>query len=194
MRNNTLLRTGYTLIEIIVVMSIIGILLAVGFVSYQASLSQSRDTTRKADLARVQSALELYKSNNLNNSYPSGDYSGLALIFEPNYMPKLPRDPVMGTSYIYTPSCDVNSLCVSYILAATLESGELYGINQHGEILNEPFPVIPGTGNDLTPTPGSCSGNGQLCSSKRDCCSNYCSAFGRCAAKPSIDTETGADL
>jgi len=61
-------KKGFTLIELIVVISILGILASLGFSSYVASFQKSRDTKRKADLNQLQIALEIYKQD--FGSYP----------------------------------------------------------------------------------------------------------------------------
>lgn len=64
-------RFGFTLIELMIVISIIGILSAVIFASFSKSRSVARDDIRKSDLKNLQVALALYKAQ--NGSYPKGD-------------------------------------------------------------------------------------------------------------------------
>lgn len=61
---------GFTLIEVLVAVSIIGILSAVLAVNSLDSGKQSRDIDRQADLRAMQSAIELYK--NKYGRYPDG--------------------------------------------------------------------------------------------------------------------------
>lgn len=61
---------GFSLIEILVVVSIVTILVSVGFAQFSKGSAQSRDAERKADLRNLQSAIELYK--NKNGRYPAG--------------------------------------------------------------------------------------------------------------------------
>ena len=61
---------GFTLVEMIVVVSIIAILSSVGMFSYNQASKQSRDTNRQADLRLLQTAIELYKQK--NGQYPAG--------------------------------------------------------------------------------------------------------------------------
>ena len=66
---------GFTLIEILVVATIIGLLASGAIVSYQQLLKQSRDAKRKTDLEQVRAALEMYRSN--EDTYPVGTWSNL---------------------------------------------------------------------------------------------------------------------
>lgn len=61
---------GFSLIEILVVIAIIGILAAVITVNSIASGQQSRDAKRQADLRALQNSVELYKSK--YGRYPEG--------------------------------------------------------------------------------------------------------------------------
>jgi len=53
-------QTGFTLIEILVVMVIIGILAAMGIGSYMSSQMKARDARRKQDLRQIANAVELF--------------------------------------------------------------------------------------------------------------------------------------
>jgi len=66
---------GFTLIEILVVATIIGLLASGAIVSYQQLSKQSRDAKRKTDLEQVRAALEMYRSN--EDTYPVGTWSNL---------------------------------------------------------------------------------------------------------------------
>ncbi|MBI4004548.1 prepilin-type N-terminal cleavage/methylation domain-containing protein, partial [Candidatus Roizmanbacteria bacterium] len=55
---------AFTLIEILVVATIIGLLLAGAVASYTTLNRSSRDARRKADAEQIRSALEMYRSNN----------------------------------------------------------------------------------------------------------------------------------
>lgn len=63
------LNSAFTLIEMLVVISLIGILATLALVSFGASQKQARDTARRSDLKQYQTAVENYA--NLNNGiYP----------------------------------------------------------------------------------------------------------------------------
>ena len=68
---------AFTLIEMLVVISLIGILAALALVSFGASQKQARDTTRKSDLKQYQTALEMY-GNLTSGVFPSRTSSSSA--------------------------------------------------------------------------------------------------------------------
>ena len=52
---------GFTLIEILVVISIVGILAAIAYAGYHDARQQARDRSRMAQLEQLHAAIELYK-------------------------------------------------------------------------------------------------------------------------------------
>lgn len=64
------LLAGFTMIEMLVVISIIGILASLALISFTGSQRQARDTNRKSDLKQYQNALEAY-ANLTSGLYPS---------------------------------------------------------------------------------------------------------------------------
>ena len=119
---------GFTLIELLVTISIIAILSGLSLFALAGSRESARDTTRKADLEKIRSGLELYKAdcNGYPSSLPAVDAqlvgtvgNGCSPANTNVYMESTPGNPT-GGSYTYTPSC-VGS-CVSYTLSTTLES------------------------------------------------------------------------
>lgn len=61
---------GFTMIELLVVVSIIGLLAALALVSFTASQRQARDSARKSDLRQYSTALEGFGNKN-NGLYPA---------------------------------------------------------------------------------------------------------------------------
>jgi general secretion pathway protein G len=101
---------GFTLIEIMVVVVIIGILGALIVPSLVGRTDEARVTAAESDLRAIGNALNLYRLDNF--TYPSTDQGLEALVSEPGgqpeaknwnpggYLPKLPVDP-WGNTYIY---------------------------------------------------------------------------------------------
>ena len=61
---------GFTMIELLVVISIIGILAALAMVSFTSSQKQARDSQRKSDLRQYSTSLEGFGNQN-NGLYPA---------------------------------------------------------------------------------------------------------------------------
>ncbi len=62
-------QNGFTLIELLVVISIIGLLSSVVMYSLVKARSKARDAKRKADLATIVKAVEMYSIDYPNNGY-----------------------------------------------------------------------------------------------------------------------------
>jgi general secretion pathway protein G len=86
-------RRGFTIVELLVVISIIGILLTILYANFSQAKMQSRDKVRKAELKEIQLAVELYKAQ--NSTYPAA-LSALT----PDFIQEVPTDP-SGGSYTY---------------------------------------------------------------------------------------------
>lgn len=67
------MRRGFTLIEVLTVMAIIGILVSLGAYTYAAALTRSRDNQRIADLQFIRNGLEQFYLD--NRGYPIFDSS-----------------------------------------------------------------------------------------------------------------------
>jgi len=90
---------GFTLFELLVSISIIGILVALATVSYSAAQKKARDARRIQDMKSIQTAAEQYYSMN-NYTYPPSEVTPWEVdgqvVFE-----KFPTDP-KPSDYTYT--------------------------------------------------------------------------------------------
>ncbi len=68
MKQSKLFQQGFTLIELLVVIAIIGILSSFAVVSLSGTRIKARDALRKADMAQIRTALNLYYDD--NDRYP----------------------------------------------------------------------------------------------------------------------------
>lgn len=66
---------GFTLVELLVVISIMGILAALGTARYMTAEKNTRDSRRKSDLNQYRVALESYAAAN-NSLYPTSTVNG----------------------------------------------------------------------------------------------------------------------
>jgi general secretion pathway protein G len=101
---------GFTLIEILVVITILGILAALIVPRVMDRPDQARVTAARADIAAIMGALKLYRLD--NGVYPSNEQGLAALAKKPDrgdipknwkpggYLDKLPTDP-WGADYQY---------------------------------------------------------------------------------------------
>jgi len=102
-------RKGFTLIEILVVFSIVGILAGLTLAASMSSRKVARDGKRKADLEQIRSALEMYRAD--KGYYPPKDATGWCTVLwgcnnpvwydavagaliSGEYLSSLPQDPL----------------------------------------------------------------------------------------------------
>lgn len=107
---------AFTLIELLIVISILSLLFGLSLASYSLSQAKARDSRRKSDIKAISSALALY--NHDQDAYPTNLTASLN-----NYLNPLPTDPKTSTSYTYSPTGCVGLACTGYSLIACLENG-----------------------------------------------------------------------
>jgi general secretion pathway protein G len=99
---------GFTLIELMVVLAIIGVLAALVVPNVLNRADDARVTAAKTDVSNLMNALKLYRLDNQN--YPTAEQGLNALVVKPTagqvplnwkpYIDKLPNDP-WGRPYQY---------------------------------------------------------------------------------------------
>lgn len=141
------LKKGFTLVELLVVITILGILSSIGLNSFTSSQKKARDAQRKTNLKQIADALETYYND--KGEYPADDDAGSingcgedaeetcvwgASSFQNTttgtvYMIQLPQDSTLGLSYYYESftNAGVNN---QYQLYARLENTQDISISK----------------------------------------------------------------
>lgn len=133
-------RAGFTLVELLVVISIIGLLSSIVLTSVNSARAKARDARRITDLKQLQTAIELYYD--ANNQYPQpatgwSNWSSAApgygnrptdyiLGIAPNYIPVLPIDPKPnggGGGYLYN-SNGTDYIVIDHMSMETIIGGD----------------------------------------------------------------------
>lgn len=130
---------GFSLIEIMVVVVILGILASIVVPKLMTRPDEARIVKAKQDVLAIQSALDLYRLD--NGYYPSTDQGLIALVEKPNtspvprqwtpYLKSLPKDP-WNRDYLYLNPGEHGEVDV-FTLGADGQPG---GTGSHAEIGN----------------------------------------------------------
>ncbi len=146
---------GFSLVELLAVVAIIGLLSAVVMSSFSSAKKRSRVAKRVSDMKQVQVALEFYYA--ANRSFPNtggawrsactawGGYTGYTIIPEliPAYIPVVPTDPQTSSSssdqncYVYA-SDGTNYIFMDY------QVPEMYSGQSAPNYMSYPELVDPG--------------------------------------------------
>ncbi|MBI4038318.1 prepilin-type N-terminal cleavage/methylation domain-containing protein [Candidatus Daviesbacteria bacterium] len=96
---------GFTLVELLITITIIAVLSGIGLVVYSNVQAQARDSKRRSDILEIQKALEIYYSS---QSFYPGSLNELSnnTYFSNGQVPKDPK----GADYIYA---DNTTWCLS---------------------------------------------------------------------------------
>jgi len=132
------LQAGFTLIEIMVVVFILGLLVTLVAPKIIGRTDQARQTKAAADIKAIEQALKLFKLD--NGFYPTSGEGLQALVTAPprarhpnpeGYLENVPEDP-WGNPYIY--GFDGRNLYIASLGADGVEGGEGYNadIDQNG--------------------------------------------------------------
>jgi type II secretion system protein G len=102
MTNKARKQSGFTLLELLIVIVIIGILALLILPNLTSAPKKARDTKRKTDIVAIEKGLEEYLLN--NNSYPDSVTAGLAALTGGTapIMKTIPTDPKNVAPYVYT--------------------------------------------------------------------------------------------
>ncbi len=101
---------GFTLIEILIVIMIIGILVTLAQPSFQRAVSSAREATLKENLFVMRDVIDQYYAD--NGKYPQA----LTDLVEKGYIRRIPKDPLTGSTESWV------------LVQATDEQGQAAGI------------------------------------------------------------------
>lgn len=125
------LNRGFTMIEIIIALSLIGLFVSVPILAYSGYIKKSRDTKRKNDINQLSTALQQYK--NSQGTYPASINGAIATdlqtLVDRGYIPSIPKDPKDGN----LPSCDpATNFCYTYSASTDGNNYTLYARLEDG--------------------------------------------------------------
>ena len=83
---------GFTLLELMIVVSIIGILATLAVPSYQSSLVKAKEAALRQDLSTLRDVLDQHKAD--QGKYPSS----LSALVGTGYLRGIPKDPFTGAT------------------------------------------------------------------------------------------------
>lgn len=173
---------GFTLVELIIIVTLISALVLLGIIYLRTQIFKGNDARRKSDLARLKVAVEEYEKD--HNCYPfsqivscaTGDPKGSLL--QP-YLNKIPCDPITKAPYYYEHE---DSVCPTwYRFYALLENEQDEDVTENigpfgsynFEVSSSNSPSAPAS--EATPSP---TGGQIIPSEYYGCRSGVCTAIG----------------
>ncbi len=112
---------GFTVVELLVVLAIIGLLASIILTQLQSSRARARDAEREQEIKTIQNGLAIYAVNRglypvYDGALTGSDLVSTTLINE-NAVPQMPRDPINSGNYVYRyASVDGSTYVLSYYL------------------------------------------------------------------------------
>jgi prepilin-type N-terminal cleavage/methylation domain-containing protein len=107
---------GFSLVELLVVISLMAILMALASVSFTAAQRRARDAKRRADISAVQKGFEQYFAQ--TGTYAACATMGGSTTYFPSGLPTDPRNDATA-GYVYTSSCNASAYCYCALLELT---------------------------------------------------------------------------
>ncbi|HEY7290551.1 MAG TPA: prepilin-type N-terminal cleavage/methylation domain-containing protein [Vicinamibacterales bacterium] len=88
--------SGFTIIELIIVVTLISVLAGIAMAQYQRSVVYAREATLKEDLFRMRDAIDQYYAD--KNQYPTT----LDALVSEGYLRRIPEDPFTKSTSTWT--------------------------------------------------------------------------------------------
>lgn len=155
-------QSGFTLVELLIVIAIIGILTSIVYYSFSDSRAQARDRVRQTNLKELELAVELYRAQNgrypaagcgagVNNWGMQNSCAEYIVGLTPDFIGSLPRENVSGTNFGYLYRTNANGTAFKIVSNRVVENLRITSFE-------EPFAMCPrattvGSGRCSTPNP-----------------------------------------
>ena len=122
LKNNTNKQRGFTIVELLIVIVVIGILAAITIVAYNGVQNRARTTTNQANAQEVQSKAEVYAADTGNGVFPATGTAFEAIAttdtasLSPGVKALLGTQPASGTNAdkLLYQQCGTNGAKVQY--------------------------------------------------------------------------------
>ena len=107
-------KKGFTLVELLIVIVILGILAAIVIARFAGATKESKESNLKGNLRTIRASLETYKANSKSNSYPptlDDLWAGTASdVDSKTFLERIPIDPFYRNKSVYLSSIDFSPI------------------------------------------------------------------------------------
>jgi prepilin-type N-terminal cleavage/methylation domain-containing protein len=107
-------KKGFTLVELLIVIVILGILAAIVIARFAGATKESKESNLKGNLRTIRASLETYKANSKSNSYPptlndlwNGTNSD---VDSKTFLERIPIDPFYRSKSVFLATTDFSPI------------------------------------------------------------------------------------